>query len=195
MAFKFPDKDPDERLDYTVDWSRYLERDNVTIVSMAWKIEKADGTAIAFDQNYAFQNDVLVLNENATAIANGALSSSTALVVDSVSGVIRVGHKVTGTGITDNVYVTAVDGVNITLSSAVSVADNTSLSFSSVGLVRTSDNGSSYFTSTTATAIFDKGEANKTYTLVCEITTTSLPKTSTALTTNRRVKLKVRERV
>ena len=23
MALKFPDKDPDERLDYTVDWSAY----------------------------------------------------------------------------------------------------------------------------------------------------------------------------
>ena len=25
MAFKWPNKDPDEQLDYSIDWSRYLD--------------------------------------------------------------------------------------------------------------------------------------------------------------------------
>jgi hypothetical protein len=42
MALKFPDKDPDEILDYSVDWSRYLGEDVIT--SVVWKIEDTDGT-------------------------------------------------------------------------------------------------------------------------------------------------------
>lgn len=127
MAFKFPDKDPDEKLDYTVDWSRYLERDSLTIQSVNWYIEQADGTAIDFSEGYSFQNDALVLNTSETV------------------------------GLTNIVIVAP--------------------------------------TSTTATIVLDKGEANKTYTLVCEITTNPSGKTSDNITTNRRIKLKVRERV
>ena len=35
MALRWPDKDPDELLDYTVDWSRYL--DTLTIASVEWR--------------------------------------------------------------------------------------------------------------------------------------------------------------
>ena len=42
MALKWPDKDPDERLDYTVDWSRYL--DTLTISSVQWTYIQSDGT-------------------------------------------------------------------------------------------------------------------------------------------------------
>jgi hypothetical protein len=42
MALRWPDKDPDEQLDYTVDWSRYL--DTLTIASVAWRFVQADGT-------------------------------------------------------------------------------------------------------------------------------------------------------
>lgn len=41
MALKWPNKDPDEQLDYSIDWSRYL--DDATISSVVWKIEDADG--------------------------------------------------------------------------------------------------------------------------------------------------------
>ena len=42
MALKWPDKDPDERLDYTVDWSRYL--DTLTIADKQWTYIQTDGT-------------------------------------------------------------------------------------------------------------------------------------------------------
>jgi hypothetical protein len=41
MALKWPNKDPDEQLDYSLDWSRYLDTD--TISSVVWKINDADG--------------------------------------------------------------------------------------------------------------------------------------------------------
>ena len=42
MSLRWPDKDPDEQLDYTVDWSRYL--DTLTIASVAWRFIQTDGT-------------------------------------------------------------------------------------------------------------------------------------------------------
>jgi hypothetical protein len=192
MAFKFPDKDPDEKLDYTVDWSRYLQRDDLIIASVTWKIEKADGTAIAFSEGYSFQNDVLVLNASATANVNATTSSSTSVSVDGISGTINVGHLVTGTGITSDIYVTAVNGSTLTLSKAVSLANDTALSFTAVGLT---DTLIAPPTNTTSTIVLDKGQANKTYTLICEITTSTSSKTTDTITTNRRIKLKVRERI
>ena len=46
MALRWPDKDPDEQLDYTVDWSRYL--DTLTIASVEWR--------------YVFSEDVTISN-------------------------------------------------------------------------------------------------------------------------------------
>jgi hypothetical protein len=41
MAYKWPDKDKDEIVDYSVDWSRFLKDD--TITRRDWYIEDADG--------------------------------------------------------------------------------------------------------------------------------------------------------
>jgi hypothetical protein len=195
MAFKFPDKDPDEKLDYTVDWSRYLDPEGLTISSATWKIEKLDGTAITFAAGKVFQNDVLVPNDSATAGIASAVSSSTTVELSGVSGIPQVGHLVTGTGITEDVYVTSkVNWPEITLSAPITVASDVTLTFSSVGLrnattpVIGSDNK-------TTTIVLEKGQANKTYTLVCEITTTESAKTTDPIVTNRRIKLKVRERM
>lgn len=42
MSYKWPDKDPDEIVDYSVDWSRFLGSD--TITSAVWSIDDANGT-------------------------------------------------------------------------------------------------------------------------------------------------------
>ena len=42
MSLRWPDKDPDEQLAYTVDWSRYL--DSLTIPSVASRFIQTDGT-------------------------------------------------------------------------------------------------------------------------------------------------------
>ena len=41
MALKWPDKDPDEQLDYSINWKPALGTD--TIASVIWKIYDADG--------------------------------------------------------------------------------------------------------------------------------------------------------
>ena len=46
MSFKWPSKDPDETLDYTVDWSRYLG--DKTISSVTWFVDDADGVKTEF---------------------------------------------------------------------------------------------------------------------------------------------------
>ena len=41
MSYKWPDKDRDEILDYSVDWSRFLGSD--TISAVTWFVDDADG--------------------------------------------------------------------------------------------------------------------------------------------------------
>ena len=39
MSFRWPSKDPDETLDYSVDWSRFL--DTATITSVVWFVKSS----------------------------------------------------------------------------------------------------------------------------------------------------------
>ena len=47
MSFRWPNKDPDEQLDYSIDWSRFLG--SATISSVAWFVNNSSGvkTSIA----------------------------------------------------------------------------------------------------------------------------------------------------
>jgi len=68
-----------------------------------------------------------------TAVVNGTITSSTALVVDGNSGTIVVGDVVTGSGISGTVTVTTVtDQNNLVLSSAQSISDGVTLTFTPV---------------------------------------------------------------
>lgn len=187
MALKFPDKDPDEKLDYTVDWSRYLG--DLTISSVQWKITKSDGTLLDWDIGEVFEDDVITTG-SASASVNGATSSSTSVTVDGVSGTIRVGHVVTGTGVASGTSVTAVDGATVTLSKSATLADDTELTFTAIGLT----NANAVNTNTTATIVLDKGVTNTTYRIFCEITTSTSTKTSAAIVTQREIVLRVRGR-
>jgi hypothetical protein len=42
MSFRWPNKDPDEILDYSVDWSRFLN--GVTITTCVWSVDDSTGT-------------------------------------------------------------------------------------------------------------------------------------------------------
>ena len=42
MSFRWPVKDPDETLDYSVDWSRFLGTN--TISSVVWSVETPERT-------------------------------------------------------------------------------------------------------------------------------------------------------
>ena len=41
MSFRWPNKDPDEILDYSVDWSRFLN--GATISSVVWSVDRSTG--------------------------------------------------------------------------------------------------------------------------------------------------------
>jgi hypothetical protein len=42
MSFRWPNKDPDEILDYSVDWSRFLNE--ATITTCVWSVDDSTGT-------------------------------------------------------------------------------------------------------------------------------------------------------
>lgn len=82
-----------------------------------------------------------------TAAVNGAISSATALVLDTNNGTIEVGMTVTGAGISGDVEVTAVaDQNNITLSSAQSIANDVVLTFGKLGATDVGKTGYYYST-------------------------------------------------
>jgi len=45
MSFRWPNKDPDETLDYSVDWSRWLN--GATISSVVWYVDNSSGVKTA----------------------------------------------------------------------------------------------------------------------------------------------------
>jgi len=74
--------------------------------------------------------DAVTEFQTATADVNGAISATTALVLDNNDGTIEEGMYVTGTGISGSVTVaTVTDQNNIVLSSAQTLADDTTLTF------------------------------------------------------------------
>jgi hypothetical protein len=79
VSFKWPNKDPDEVVDYSIDWSRYL--DGATITSYAWFVDDASGTKTAF---------------TASAIVNGIQN-----VGQSASGGVVTLHLGAGTNNTE----------------------------------------------------------------------------------------------
>jgi len=97
------------------------------------ELHVADAEAFPTSGTVTIDDEVITYTgkgSTATADVNGALSSSTALVVDGNSGTIAVGMKVTGTGITGTVYVTTVTNQNnLVLDTAITVADDVALNF------------------------------------------------------------------
>ena len=101
------------------------------------------------DQVYAFPGSSVATTSTrtgtATAKVNGATSSTTALVVDTNSGTIAVGDRVTGSGVDFNVTVASLtDQNNLVLSSAQSISNDVDLTFSAVTTSATYDIISSY---------------------------------------------------
>jgi hypothetical protein len=96
----------------------------------------AAGTAASYTVTHAFVAD----GDIATANVNGATSSSTAVTLDGNVGTIAVGDIVTGTGITGAtsgvVRVSAVASqTSITLDTAVTLSDNTVLTFDGTNIL------------------------------------------------------------
>ena len=65
MSFRWPNKDPDETLDYSVDWSRWLN--GATISSVVWYVDNSTGVKTALPAS----STVNGLQNVAQTISNG----------------------------------------------------------------------------------------------------------------------------
>ena len=109
--------DLDVGVKYDFDREEVLQPPTITVANTAGTVASIFGSA-----RYAA--------ENATANVNGAVTNSTNVAVDGNSGTIAVGMTVSGGGITGLVTVSTVsDQNNIVLSTAVTLADDAPLVF------------------------------------------------------------------
>lgn len=76
MSFKWPNKDPDEILDYSVDWSRWLNN-GVTISTVAWFVDNASGVKTAFTGGSVVNGLQNVANTNTSTVATINLALGT----------------------------------------------------------------------------------------------------------------------
>lgn len=75
MAYKWPDKDKDEIVDYSVDWSRFLVSD--TISGVTWFIDDADGTKVQVTNASVVNGLQFVAATNTTTVATARFSLGT----------------------------------------------------------------------------------------------------------------------
>lgn len=76
MSYKWPNKDPDETLDYSVDWSRWLGT-GVTIASVAWFVDNASGVKTSFTAGSTVNGLQNVSVTNTTTVATINLAVGT----------------------------------------------------------------------------------------------------------------------
>jgi hypothetical protein len=67
MSFKWANKDPDEILDYSVDWSRFLG--TATITSVAWFVDDASGVKTALTGGAVVNGIQNVAQTNTSTVA------------------------------------------------------------------------------------------------------------------------------
>ena len=67
MSFKWANKDPDEILDYSVDWSRFLGA--ATISSVAWSVDNASNVKTAIAAGNTVNGIQNVSQTNTTTVA------------------------------------------------------------------------------------------------------------------------------
>jgi len=76
MSLKWPNKDPDEILDYTIDWSRFLG--GATIGGVVWFVDDADGVKTALIPSGQVVHGIqLVSATNTNTAATARLSLGT----------------------------------------------------------------------------------------------------------------------
>ena len=122
----------------TANWSGFgkIIKD-VAAMSTATIIE---GTASADTNNFIRNRltDLTVTNDVTTATVNGATSSTVTVVLDSGSyPLIKAGQVIKGSGVTAGTTVSAIVNNTITLSAAMSIPDDTVLTFSNAGMTDT----------------------------------------------------------
>ncbi len=91
------------------------------------------GTSTSFESDFNNGDLIRIINgSSTTATSNGSIINSTALIISASNSNIKVGQKVTGTGITASVFVTTVSGNAVTLSSPQTIGSGVTLTFNPV---------------------------------------------------------------
>ena len=78
MTFKWPSKDPDETVDFSMDWSRYLN-DQATIDNVIWFVDNASGVKTELANANDIVNGIQFVgksNTNTVATINVALGTN-----------------------------------------------------------------------------------------------------------------------
>jgi hypothetical protein len=77
MSYRWPNKDKDEQLDYSVDWSRWLGN-GVSIVSVAWFVDNASEVKTSFPNGGVVNGlqNVAATNTSTVATINLALGTN-----------------------------------------------------------------------------------------------------------------------
>jgi len=76
MSLKWPNKDPDETLDYSIDWSRFLG--SATISSFVWFVDDADGVKTQLTNGGSLVNGIqLVSSSNTNTVVTAHIGSGT----------------------------------------------------------------------------------------------------------------------
>lgn len=73
MSLKWPPKDKDETLDYSIDWSRALASGE-TISSVSWFIVDSHGTKVSFDLGQTVEGLKNLTQTNTSSVATVFLS-------------------------------------------------------------------------------------------------------------------------
>ena len=64
MSLKWPNKDPDEVVDYSMDWSRFLN--GATIGNATWFVDASDGVKTQFAPSGAVINGIQLVSATST---------------------------------------------------------------------------------------------------------------------------------
>jgi len=78
MSLKWPNKDPDETVDFSVDWSRYLNSQG-TIQTVTWFVENESGVKTQFTSTGQIINNIQFVgssNTNTVATINIGLGTN-----------------------------------------------------------------------------------------------------------------------
>ena len=98
MSFRWPIKDPDEQLDYSVDWSRFLGTN--TISSVVWSVETPERTktTLAAGQTLTTASSSAVTD----SIQNVSQTNTTTVATINIAGGVLNREYIFTCQVTDN---------------------------------------------------------------------------------------------
>ena len=113
MSFRWPVKDPDENLDYSVDWSRFLESAEASISTVVWyvKTNEIGKTTLASGQDLTTASGGAVTD----SIQNISESNTSTVATINIAGGVLNREYTFMCRMTDNTGSTAERSIKLTI--------------------------------------------------------------------------------